>query len=369
MGRVHTEGVRRLGNVEVAAVAGSSRERAAKFAQTNGIERSTGDYRELLADRSIHAVHVCTPNELHLPMAKAALEAGKHVICEKPLASSVAEAAQLTALARQTGLTNCTFFNIRAYPQVQAMHWLVKNGGLGEILMVQGVYLQDWLLHDTDWNWRVESGPSRTFADIGSHWCDLAEFTTGQKIDAVCTSLKTFFKTRRKPIGSVETFSTARAADTTPVAVATEDYGAMLFQMEGGAQGAVTVSQVSAGRKNGLRIEIYGTKAGLSWSAERPDELWVGHRDEPNKLVIKDPALMPEEARGFADLPGGHSEGYDDTFKQTFRRFYQSVEDRSAPVEFPQFEDGLRQLRVLDAVLESSKTGAWKKVHAQGSHV
>ena len=364
MGRVHTEGLRRLGNVEVAGVAGSSAERAKSFAEAHAIPRSTGDYRELLRDKSIDTVHVCTPNELHSPMVTDALEAGKHVLCEKPLAQGVSEAEQLTALAKEKGLANCTFFNVRAYPHAQTMRWMIERGDLGDILIVQGAYLQDWLFHPTDWNWRIESGPSRTFADIGSHWCDLAEFTTGRRIERVCGMLRTFFPTRKKPKGPIETFSTAREADNLDVPIQTEDFGGMLFEMSGGTQGAMTVSQVSAGRKNGLRIEIYGTKAALAWGAERPDELWIGHRDEPNQVMIKDPSLMPAEARAFADLPGGHSEGYDDTFKQTFRQFYASLEDPAARKTYPQFEAGLRQMKVLSAVLESAKASAWKTVDA-----
>lgn len=364
MGRVHTEGVRRLGNVEVAAVAGSSSDRAGGFARANAIPRSTGDYRELLADSAIDAVHICTPNELHFPMAKDALEAGKHVLCEKPLALTLSEAEQLAALANRKGLANCTFFNVRAYPQAQTIRWMIERGDLGEILIVQGAYLQDWLLYETDWNWRIESGSSRTFADIGSHWCDLAEFTTGKRIERVCAMLRTFFPIRKKPKGPIETFSAARDADTVEVQVKTEDFGGMLFEMSGGTQGALTVSQVSAGRKNGLRIEIYGTKAGVAWSPERPDELWIGRRDEPNRVMHKDPTLMPPQSRGYADLPGGHSEGYDDTFKQTFRRFYASLDDPAGRGAYPRFEDGVRQMKVLNAVLDSAKVSAWKAVDA-----
>ena len=226
MGRVHTEAVRRLGNVEVVAIAGSSDAPAKAFADETGIPRSTGNWEQLLEDKSIDAVHILTPNHLHFPMAKAALEAGKHVICEKPLATSVAEGEALVALAAKTGLANCTFHNIRAYPQVQNMKAIVEAGDLGEIWAVQGTYSQDWLLYDTDWNWRIEEGPSRTFADIGTHWCDLAEFVTGQRISALCADLNTFHKTRKKPMGSVETFSgkTLSPDQYTEVAIETEDF-------------------------------------------------------------------------------------------------------------------------------------------------
>jgi predicted dehydrogenase len=364
MGRVHTEGARRLGNVEIAAVAGSSAERARAFADRIGIERSTGDWRDLIADSSIEVIHILTPNELHFPMAKAALEAGKHVICEKPLATSIGEGEALVSLANQSGLAHCVFHNIRAYPQAQNMRAMVEAGEIGEILIVQGTYSQDWLLYDTDWNWRIESGPSRTFADIGSHWCDLAEFVTGQRIASLSADLNTFHTARKKPRGPVETFAakTLLPAEYVETPIDTEDYGAMIFRLGDRARGAMTVSQVSAGRKNRLILEVYGTKSGLMWDAERPDELWIGHRNSPNQIVIKDPSLLREKASAFADLPGGHSEGYDDTFKQTLRRFYRTVEDRSAPVEYPVFEDGLRQLKILDAVLESVRTRSWMEV-------
>jgi predicted dehydrogenase len=361
MGRVHTEGVRRLGNVEVAGIAGSSAASARRLADELSIDRSTGDYRELLADPAIDAVHVCTPNALHFPMAMAALEAGKHVLCEKPLATSVAEAREMVALAKRKNLANCTFHNLRYYPQVQNMRCLREAGALGDIQVVQGTYSQDWLLYDTDWNWRIETGPSRAFADIGTHWCDMVEHVTGLRITALCADLQTFHKTRRKPAGSVETFSgkTSAPSEYTEVAVSTEDFGSMIFRLGDNARGAMTVSQVSAGRKNRLFVEVYGTKSSMAWNGEQPDELWIGQRNVPNQLVVKAPALLNENARPYADLPGGHSEGYDDTFKQVFRRFYRTLTDRNAAVEYPTFEDGLRQLEILDAVLESSRTRAW----------
>ncbi len=364
MGRVHTEAVRRLGRVEVVGVAGSTAERARKFADAQGIERSTGDYRELLADPEIDAVHICTPNSLHFPMGMAAMEAGKHVMCEKPLASTLREAETMTAMAREKQLANCTLYNLRSYPQVQNMRGLRECGDLGEIRVVQGTYSQDWLLYDTDWNWRVEAEPSRTFADIGTHWCDLIEHITGQRITSLCADLNTFHHTRKKPKGSVETFSgkTLQPSEYSEFKVTTEDYGGMIFQLGESAKGSMTVSQIAAGRKNRLFVEIFGSKASVAWNGECPDELWIGHRNSPNEIVIKDPTLFPEPARSYADLPGGHSEGYDDTFKQVFRRFYRVVADRHAAVEYPTFEDGLRQLRVLDTVLASSQNRAWADV-------
>jgi predicted dehydrogenase len=364
MGRVHVEALRRLGNVEVVAVAGRTAEGTREFAAAHFIERATGDYRELLADPEIAAVHICSPNSLHFPMAQAALETNKHVLCEKPLASSVGEAVAMAALAKDKHLANCTLYNVRSYPQLQNIRNMREAGKLGEIYAVQGTYSQDWLLYDTDWNWRIESGPSRTFADIGTHWCDLVEHLTGLRITSLCADLQTFHTTRKKPKGSVETFAgkTSKPADYDVVPIATEDFGAMTFRMGPKTRGALTVSQISAGRKNRLFVEIFGSEGSVAWNAEQPDELWIGHRNSPNEIIVKDPTLLQGTAQSFADLPGGHSEGYDDTFKQTFRRFYRRIADPSAPVEYPTFEDGIRQMRILEAVVESSKKSAWVQV-------
>jgi predicted dehydrogenase len=348
MGRVHTEAVRRLGSVEPVPVGG----------------RDAVAFRAALANPGIKAVHICTPNAAHFPMAKAALEAGKHVLCEKPLATSPAEARVLVDLARAKGLRNCTCHNLRYYPMVQQMRRMREDGDLGEILVVQGTYSQDWLLYDTDWNWRIDSkdgGPSRALADIGSHFCDMAEHVTGQRITSLCADLQTFHKTRQKPRVAVEAFARA-TGDYETVAVESEDFGAVVFRIGDRGRGAFTASQVSAGRKNRLAIEIYGSKSGVAWDQERPDELWIGNRNTNNQVIIKDPALLKEGARSYADLPGGHSEGYDDTFKQVFRRFYASIDDPGAAPEYPEFADGLRQLIILEAELDSNRRHAWENV-------
>jgi predicted dehydrogenase len=367
VGRVHIEGLRRLGNVDVVAVVAVDDETARQLGEQLNIPRTSGDYRAILEDPSIDAVHICTPNALHMPMAKDALAAGKHVICEKPLAVSSDEARQMVAAAQAAKRRNCTFHNLRSYPMVQQMRRMREAGDLGDIMIVQGTYSQDWLLYDTDWNWRVvrqDNGPSRCMADIGSHWCDMAEHVTGQRIASVCADLNTFHKTRKRPKGPIETFAgkTLQPDDYIVTPVDTEDFGAVVFRMDGGARGAFTASQVSAGRKNGLAIEIFGSKCGVAWNQERPDELWIGNRNTPNQLIIKDPALMKPAARSYADLPGGHSEGYDDTFKQVFRRFYHSIEDPSGDPDYPQFVDGLRQLTVLEAEMASSEKRAWVDV-------
>lgn len=366
MGRVHAEAARRLGNVDIVAVAGLPLEKAKEFADSIGVDRATDDYKELLADPAIEVVEICAPNDLHFPMAMDALRAGKHVICEKPLATSIDEAKKMVALAQRRNLRHCTFHNIRFYPQAQNMRCIIEADELGDIWVVQGTYSQDWLLYDTDWNWRIETGPSRTFADIGIHWCDLLEHVTGLKLSSVCANLRTFHKFRKKPAEATETFAGAAgqpaAFETVPIR--TEDFAGMLFQLGDTASGVMTASQVSAGRKNQLRLEIYGSKSSVVWDAAHQEELWVGHRDEPNQVLVKSASQLRGEAQKYADLPAGHSEGYDDTFKQLMRRFYHAVIDEKAPIEYPTFEDGLRQLKIVEAVLKSSKRRGWVDVSA-----
>jgi predicted dehydrogenase len=367
MGKVHAENLRRLGNVEIAAVAASSGEKARAFGESIGVERTTGDYRVLLEDPALRAVHVLTPNALHFPMCRAALEAGKHVLCEKPFTVSVAEARELVDLAAGRDLANCIQHNLRYYPVVQQIRRMIEHGDLGEILIAQGTYSQDWLLYDTDWNWRVvakENGALRAMGDIGSHWMDMIQHVTGLPITALCADLATFHKTRKEPQGPVETFAgkMLRPQDYEAVAIDTEDFGAVLLRLGDRARGAFTVSQMSAGRKNMFTVEIYGTEAGVSWNQERPDELWIGRRNAPNQVLIKDPSLMYPEAASYADFPGGHSEGYDDTHKQVFKRFYARVADASAAVEYPTFEDGLTGMRLLEKVAESAGKRAWVEV-------
>jgi predicted dehydrogenase len=364
MGRVHLEAVRRLEFVQAAAIAGRNLEAARRLGAGFSIPTITADYRDVLRDPTIDAVHICTPNAQHFSMAKDALRAGKHVLCEKPLATSVEEAAELVSLASRQGLRNGICHNIRFYPMVQQMRAMREAGELGEILVVQGTYFQDWLLYDTDWNWRVDSqagGPSRVMADVGSHWFDLAEHITGARVSSLCADLQTFHSVRKKPKHAVETFANKLLGpeDYVETAVDTEDFGGVLFRMGVRARGSVTASQVSAGRKNRLSIEICGTKSSVAWNQERPDELWVGHRDQANQIFVKDPSLLKPGARSYADLPGGHSEGYDDTFKQIFRHFYASIVAPNATLEYPQFADGLRQLKILDAALKSNQTRGW----------
>ncbi len=364
VGRVHVEAIRRLGDVELAAIADQSEELARKFGQQLGVERAVDDYGQLLADPEIRAVHICVPNSLHYEVARRAIEAGKSVLCEKPLAASVAEAAELTELARSRKVINATSYNLRYYPLVQHMRRLVATGELGEVLAVQGTYSQDWLFYETDYNWRLEpevGGKSRAMADIGSHWCDMLEYVTGQAITSLCAELQTFHPIRKRPKKPIETYAgkLLQPEDYEDRKIETEDFGAVLLRLGSRARGALTINQVAAGRKNRLLIEIYGTRRGMAWDGENPNELWIGRRDGNNELVVKDPSLLDPQARPYADLPGGHAEGYGDTFKQLFRRFYAAVRDPAQPADIPTFAAGLRQLKLVEAVLQSSARKAW----------
>ena len=364
MGKVHSEAIRRLGHVDIAAVAAVSDDEASRFGKSIGVERTTGDYTSVLSDPEIEAVHVCTPNALHYPVSKAALEAGKAVLCEKPLSMSVAEAEEMVRLAESKKLPNAVNHNLRYYPVLQHIRRIIEAGELGEVLVVQGTYSQDWLLYDTDYNWRIDkaaNGPLRVMGDIGSHWMDLVQHLTGMEITALCADLQIVHKTRKRPKGEIETFSgkTLKPEDYTEIPIETEDFGAVLLHLGDRARGAFTVSQVNSGCKNRFQMEIYGTKCGVQWNQERPDELWIGHRNSPNQIIVKDPSLLMGDAATFADLPGGHSEGYDDTHKQLYRRFYRKVADRNAAVEYPTFADGLHGMRLLEKVIESHAKRGW----------
>ena len=293
IGPAHIEGIRRQG-VEVRGIAEFTPELAREKASELNIPVAYTSYEAMLADPEIDVVHVCSPNFLHFPQAKLALQAGKHVVCEKPLTITSAQAKELVELAKENKLVNAINFNLRFYPvNFEARH-LVQKTDFGDVFVIQGSYLQDWLLYPTDWNWRLDSdqgGTLRAVADIGSHWIDLVMFISGLKVDKVFADLKTFYPIRKKPIKRIETF--ANKNQSGPVeyedkAIKTEDYASILFHFSNGAHGALTVSQVSAGRKNRLVYEIDGAKASISWDSEHPNDLWIGHRDRLNETLIKE---------------------------------------------------------------------------------
>lgn len=369
IGPVHVEALKRIG-AEVAGILGVSDDESRRAAKTLGLPKAYRDFEEILADKSVQAVHIATPNRLHYPMAKAALEAGKHVMCEKPLAMNSSESGELIKLAARTGLAAGVNYNIRYYPLcIEAADMRVR-GDLGDVYSVCGSYVQDWLFHPTDYNWRVladEGGELRAIADIGTHWLDLVHAITALEVESVCADLSTVHPVRQRPLGEVETFKSKqqkKAARTESIDIATEDYGCVLLRFAGGARGCLWVSQVTAGRKNCLRYEVAGSKQALAWCSEQPNELWIGRRDKPNESLIRDPSLVSDRARRFINYPGGHNEGFPDTFKQCFRSFYDYIKagDLSSPATFPTFVDGHREILLCEAILRSHREGRWVQV-------
>lgn len=369
IGPAHIEALRRQPDIEVVAINDFSEEYARSKADSLGIEKSFGNFDNMLADPDIEVVHICTPNFLHYPMAKAALLAGKHVVCEKPLANTVAEAQELVELAAQTGLVNALHFNIRYYPLIRHMRAMRMNGELGNVHSVIGTYLQDWLFYATDYNWRLEpdkSGESRAIADIGSHIIDLIEYITGLEITAVMADFATVHPNRKKPTKPIETYSgkMLQPEDYQEVPINTEDYATVMIRFNDGSKGVVTVSQVSAGRKNRISLEISGSNQTVSWCSESPNNLWIGKRDSANELLMRDPALVHKESAALISFPGGHNEGFPDTSKQLFKEVYAAVREGKQPANpsYPTFADGLRELILCDKIIESNKNQAWVQV-------
>ena len=368
IGPAHVEGLRRNG-IQVLGLVGSTKGKAEQKAAELGIPRSYGSLEEMLADPDIDVVHLATPNYLHYPHAKAALLAGKHVVCEKPLSMNATESAELVELAAEKKLVNAVNFNIRMYPLVQQARSMVQNGELGDMFILQGSYLQDWLLLPTDWNWRLEpdlGGSLRAVGDIGSHWLDLLTFITGLRIEEVYADFKTFHPIRKKPSKPLETYTgkILTPEDYIDQDIYTEDYATILLHYENGVRGVLTVSQVSSGRKNRLSYEISGSKSSLAWDSERPNELWIGHRTAPNQTLLKDPSLLSPEARETASYPGGHNEGFPDTFKQLYTKVYNYIfaGDFSKTPDFPTFADGHYEMQLCEAIERSAKEGKWVTV-------
>lgn len=368
VGHAHVEAIRRLG-AEVVGVMGSNPERTVDKAAALGVKTVYPDLDAVLEDDRIDVVHIASPNHLHCSQAAAVMAAGKHLVVEKPLGRDAAETGQLVEQANGTDLVTAVCFNLRYYPLNQQMATMVSAGEVGTPRLVTGSYLQDWLMHDDDWNWRLsaeEGGRLRAVADIGSHWFDLAQFTTGQRIVEVCADLHTFIPTRRRPRDSRETFAiepeTSNAADEVPIS--SDDAAGVLVRFESGARGVVSISQVSAGRKNSMSIEIDGSTAALSWASERADELWIGHRDAANQVLARDPSLVHADVRRHVGFPGGHAEGYADTFRALFRDVYADIAGGgpAAQPTYPTLRDGHHSMVLLDAVARSAAEQRWIEV-------
>ncbi len=368
IGPAHVEAIRRLGYVEVAAVAERGQELAERKAAELSIPKAYGDYHQLLADPEIDVVHNCTPNHLHFEVNRDILAAKKHVVSEKPLAMDSTESRELVRLADASGVVHAIDFNYRYMPLVQQARLMCQSADdVGRVLAVHGSYLQDWLHKDTDWNWRLVpemSGASRAVADIGSHWCDLIQFVTGLKIVRVMADLVTIHPMRKRPKVEVETYAgkVLKPEDLEDVPIKTEDYASILLEFDSGMHGVLTVNQCAAGRKNRLYYEIDGSNCALAWNQEKPNELWVGRRDGPNQVIMKDPSLLYPGAREYAHYPGGHNEAYPDGPKNLFRNIYGFIAGERPGGDFATFVDGHNEIAICDAVLKSSQEKQWVTV-------
>ena len=371
VGPHHLDAVRRLGYVDVVAIAGSSEASARKKADALHVPKAYGSVEALLDDPDIQVVHNATPNYLHFPVNMAIIAKGKHVVSDKPLAMTAAEAKQLLDAATKAGVVHAVTFNYRGNPLVQQARDLIARGEIGKPNFLHGHYLQDWLLHDTDYSWRLEpdkGGASSALGDIGSHWCDLAQHVSGLKITEVLGDITTVIPKRKKPRGSREAFAAADGKDDFElVDIKVEDLASVLVRFDNGAKGSFSVGQVCAGHKNDLVLEVCGAKKALVWKQEAQNELWIGNRGGANQVLQKDPSLLDDVARPYAHLPGGHQEAWADAFANLMRDIYGFIAAGKSPKDahppsFATFEDGYRANCVIEAILKSAKAGAWTRV-------
>jgi predicted dehydrogenase len=371
VGPHHLDAVRRLGYVDVVAIAGSSEASARKKADALHVPKAYGSVEALLDDPDIQVVHNATPNYLHFPVNMAVIAKGKHVVSDKPLAMTAAEAKQLLDAANKAGVVHAVTFNYRGNPLVQQARDMIARGAVGTPRFLHGHYLQDWLLHDTDYSWRLEpdkGGASSALGDIGSHWCDLAQHVSGLTITEVLGDITTVIPKRKKPRGSREAFAAAEGKDDFElVDIAVEDLASVLVRFDNGAKGSFSVGQVCAGHKNDLVLEVCGAKTSLVWKQEHQNELWIGRRDAANELLHKDPSLLDDVARPYAHLPGGHQEAWADAFANLMRDIYGFIAAGKSPKDahpptFATFDDGYRANCVVEAILKSAKAGAWTPV-------
>jgi predicted dehydrogenase len=364
IGPVHAEALRRIG-VDVVGLVDLTPELARASADRIGVSHVYNDLDEMLRDDSVQAVHIASPNHAHYSQAKKVMESGRHVMCEKPLATTSKETADLVALSKsrpkQAAAVN---YNVRFYPLCHEMRSRVARGDIGKVLSVTGSYTQDWLLYPEDYNWRVEPDGAtnlRAVADIGTHWMDLVQFVTGQKISSVMADLATFHKERYKPLGKAETFGgSGGRANTQAVPITTDDYGAVLFRMADDVRGLYHVSQCTAGRKNRLYLEIAGTEGSLVWDSQNPDQLWAGRRKTYSELLQRDPSQLAADAAAISHYPGGHAEGFPDAFKQLALAVYKWIDaGGTTKPNFPTFEEGHHEVVLCEAIAKSAKDRAW----------
>ncbi|WP_420007381.1 Gfo/Idh/MocA family protein [Xanthomonas sacchari] len=350
-----------LAGASVRGVAASSPQRAREVAQSWDVPHAYRDIEEVVADPQVQVVHVCTPNHLHRAMAQAALDAGKHVICEKPLATTLEDARALAALARATGLVATVPFVYRYHPVVREARARIAQGELGPLRLIHGSYLQDWLLDPASNNWRVDptlGGTSRVFADIGSHWCDLVEWVSGERFAEVSAAFATVIAERGT--NTRQSFTTP-AAGGAMQAVASEDVAMAMLRTGAGTLASLTVSQVSAGRRNRLWFEIDGASASVAFDQEDAERLWIGRPDQREEIFVRGPGAGSTEQRRLATLPAGHAQGYGDCFEAFVADTYRAIAGER-PDGLPTFEDGLRSALIVDRVIASARTRGWTSI-------
>ena len=365
IGAVHIEQLRRLGNVDVVALTDSVDPQ--KKADALCVPKGYDNYREMIDKENLDCIHICTPNNTHYEIAVYALEHGVHVVCEKPMTCTVEEARKMRDLAKAKGLVGAMNFNCRFYPMAHQMRQMVKSGEVGDIYTVHGGYLQDWLYYDTDYSWRLEpeaSGASRAFADIGSHWIDLVEYVTGHRAVEVMADFEIFHKTRKKPLKPIDTYAgmALRPEDYQEVPITTEDYCTVLFHFDNGAHACCNISQVFAGRKNQMLVSVAGSKCSMHWDSENSNALWVGRRETRNGELVKDPSILDDRTKSVISYPGGHVEGFPDTFKQNFKQIYAKIGGDTSPADFATFDDGLREMLLCEKIIQSAKERRWVSV-------
>lgn len=364
IGVAHVEALRRIG-VNVVGVVGSTPERAQVRADAASLPTVYESVEHLAADPAVDVIHIATPNNHHHQQVLTCIDAGKHVVCEKPLALNSRQSAELVTRAEAAGVVNAVCFNLRFYAHVLQSRAMVAAGEVGHVNYVTGKYFQDWLLLDTDWNWRLvphEAGGLRAVADIGSHWLDLVTFMTGQKIVEVMADLHTFIPVRRHPDGSVETFAAASEdEDLVEEQMTSDDAASIMLRFDDGARGVVAVSQVSAGRKNAVSFELDGSSSSVAWQSDDPEFLFIGHRGRPNELLNKDPSLVHDSVAPHIGYPGGHVEGYPDTFRALFAAVYADVVSGgpAQTPDYPTFQDGHESSLVTEAVAKSAAEQRW----------
>lgn len=367
VGPHHVDAIRRTGYADVDVIVGSDRGRTARRAVALGIGRWSTDADAVLGDPRIDVVHVCTPNNTHVPLARATLEAGKHLVLEKPIAMDRAGADGLVDLATRTERHAMVALTYRGYPMVRQARAAVAEGEVGEIRLIHGGYIQDWLSDQADYNWRIEpevGGRSRAVADIGTHWFDTAEFVTGLRVEAVLADFATLIPTRMRRLGGGVAFSSGEGP-TESVKVQSEDAATILLRFEGGARGACVLSQVSTGRKNAFTLEVAGSLRSLAWDQEIPEHLWLRSRADA-RLLVRDPGGMQTDS-GIPSLPAGHPEGWGEALRDLLRPFYEAVaagESLSSPADapYPTLVAGARGIAIVEAAIKSSASGSWVSV-------